>query len=126
VTTASPEVRLEIFALASDHPDPPLAAMQALLSRGQPVVPAVIEAIRADELGGVALGRLLEILAELDPDAAEAAALGLLNDPRHNVAHAALRTLALVGTPIARRTLREIASGPDADAAAHARILLGE
>jgi len=120
------EVSREIFALSSDRADAPVDAMRALRSRGRDVVPALLEAIRADKLGGVALGRLLELLAEVDPNSALSVATNLLDDPRSHVAYAARRTLALVANPRARQLLLDIAGGPDADAAAHARILLDD
>jgi HEAT repeat protein len=118
-------IRLEIFALGSDLPEPPVVAMRALRGRGTSAIPWIVAAIRADALGGVALGRLLEILADLDPERAVAEALRLVSDPRSNVQREAMRTLAFIATPAAIDSLRAIAEGPNRDTAAYAKTLLG-
>ncbi|HJP89029.1 MAG TPA: hypothetical protein VJ850_08350 [Candidatus Limnocylindrales bacterium] len=117
-------IRNEIFALASDLPATPVAAMRALRARGKTAVLPIIAALEADELGGIAVGRLLEVLADLDPHAAVGQATRRLDDPRSNVVRDALRTLAAIGTPVALESLRATADGENVDAAAYARILL--
>jgi HEAT repeat protein len=117
-------VRRALLALASDLPEPPIEAINWLIARGPAVVPLLLAALEEDSLGGVGYGRILDVLVIVDPQAALGPALRSVDDRRSHVRQAARQALGNIPGPAATAGLQQIASGPDPDAAAHARILL--
>lgn len=117
-----PGQRAELFALAGDYPD---WAVRRLRERGPAGVPALIAALLEDSLGGVAYGRILGLLAEIDPAQAVQFATAGLADPRSQVRWAARSALGAIPGPQAAEALVRLLSDPSADVVVHVASILG-
>jgi HEAT repeat protein len=116
------ELRGELFALAGHAPD---LAVDRVRRRGHDAVPALVAALREDSLGGVAYGRMLSLLVELDPPRALPIALEGLDDRRGQVRWAARAALGAIPGDTATAALIGVLSQSNTDDVIDAARILG-
>jgi HEAT repeat protein len=117
-----PDQRAELFALAGDYPD---WAVRRIRERGEEAVPALVAALREDSLGGVAYGRMLGLLVEIDPAQAYGPATAGLADSRSQVQWAARSALGAIPGRQAAEALVRLLSDPSEDVVVHVASILG-
>jgi HEAT repeat protein len=101
-------------------------AVQRLSSLRSAAVPALIEALREDRLGGVGRARILRLLAACPVEDALPDVLAALDDARHIARSAAIVAVAAFGDPRATAALVGLLDDADPDIVQHTASVLGE
>ena len=102
------------------------AAFDRLSALGAAAVPALLQGLRDDRVGGVGAARMLQLLGESPVADALPAVIAALTDPRDIVRAAAITAVAGFADPRATAALVALLDDPDPNVVQQASIRLGE
>jgi HEAT repeat protein len=100
-------------------------ARESIAALGTTAVPALLQALQEDRLGGVGKGQVLYLLGHLALAETLPAVLAAVKDPRHIVKSSAMAALSSFSGPSATAALVALLRDPDSDVVKHAAGLLG-
>jgi HEAT repeat protein len=120
------ELEADLMALGDARSARLDVAMRRLAARGVAAVPALLDELAADRVGGVGRARITRLLAESGAPEALGPILATLDDPRSIVRAAAIAAIAAFDDPRATAALLAVLGNAHPDAVKQAAAWLGD